>query len=151
MMSLHKKAYAEHCKKHKEPQLQKIVCYAKRHFISDLFFSLLVSLASLGIITLVYISAGIYIHFPNTATFFVFVLVSVMLVKYAHGVGKKQAFYSAFLASFGYFLFYRVYYYFIISDFWKMNSVVGDTLINAVINLAIIYYAYLLFIYCQNK
>ena len=138
MAKKHKKEHRKPHKKHKT---------VKKHLHWDTCFALLVSLAVIGVLTLVNAAKGIYIHLNNTATLSVFIFAALLLIKYTHGLGKNQAFYSAFLASFGYFLFYRIYNYILFNDFWKMSPIVGDSLVCTVINLVIIYIVYSLFMY----
>ena len=54
------------------------------------------------------------------------------------------------LGAFGYFLFNRIYSYAILGDFMKMNSIMGDSLVHAVIGTAVIYCCYLLYLDCGN-
>jgi len=135
--------YVHHRKKH-------LSTYFKNQFYNDFGFSLLISLGSLGAITLTYISSGLYLHLNNILTLFAFIFVAQFLVKKTHKVGTNQAFYSAALGAFGYFLFYRIYFYITTGDFMKTNIIVGDSLINAVINVVIIYVVYNLFLYCKK-
>jgi len=123
----------------------------RKNVLQDVAFSLILSLATLGVLTLSYIAQGLYLHLANTLTLFAFVFVSLFLIKHTHGVGKSQAFYSAMLASFGYFVFYRVYNYFMLGDPWRTSAIMGDSLINAVINVVIIYAAYSLFLFVHKK
>lgn len=136
--------------RHKRRSLKKVVTRVENHFVEDFMFALLISLVSVGIITLAFISAGLFVHFNNIITFFAFIFVSTLLVKISFGLGKSQGLYSAILSAFGYYIFYRVYSLIIFGNFWRHNPIVGDTFVNAVINSFLIYFAYLLFLYSHS-
>jgi len=135
---------AKHRRKHWET-------YLHGHLGHDSCFAALVAAASLGVLSLTYLLQGIYMHVNTIATLMTFIFVGVLWVKYAHGFGQSQAFYSAALAAFGYFAFYRVYNYMTFNDAWRTSPIVGDSLVNAVINTVIVYGVYLLFIYAHKK
>jgi len=136
--------------KHKRVKAKQARHVKKGTFLEDFTFSLVIALMSLGLLTLYYIAQGTFMHLNNILTLFIFTLVSVCVIKHTHGLGKAQAFYSAFLAGFGYFLFYRVYNYLILGDFWKTSPIMGDSLSYAFINVVVIYVSYTFFLYAHT-
>jgi len=124
--------------------------YTKKHCEKDVGFALIVSLMVMGVLTLLYTAQGTYLHLINVVTLFAFIFAGQWLVKATHGHGKAQGFYAAVLGAFGYWLFYRIYFYSITGDFWKTNAMVGDSLVNAVVNTVIIYAAYNVFMYVHK-
>jgi len=138
-------------KRRSKPRVAKRTTHREKNLLKDIAFSLVVSLGFLGVLTLSYVAQGTYLHLSNTLTLFCFVFVSVLVIKHTYGMGKNQAFYSAVLASVGYFAFHRIYNYLVLNNAWKSSPILGDSLVDAVVNAIIIYVTYMLFLYSHKK